>query len=130
MALCMFAAAPVFLYLWDGTIIGDGSDPGNIYLLYALLGALTFAPHVLTSLCARSLLDQSVASTSMGAVKAAGQIGGTLAGSPMGALAARQGWQVFGYYLMLASLISSACYALAYLVEREELSKRRRVPIL
>jgi sugar phosphate permease len=117
MAAFCAAAVPIALVLWPpdpGSGLADAghgpASPTHLLALFAALGAATFAPHVLTSLCARELSDADVGSTAMGLVKAVGQVGGALAGSPVAVLAVVHGWSSVG----LAAAACCAVSALAY----------------
>lgn len=88
-----------------------GASVPHLLLLFGALGAVTFAPHVLTSLCAREMSDADVGSTAMGVVKAVGQVGGALAGSPVAYVVAAHGWYAVALVLVACSAISTAAYA-------------------
>ena len=101
-------------------------NPANVYppsalqlvVLFAALGAVTFAPHVLTSLCALEVSDPDKGSTAMGVVKALGQVGGALAGSPVAAVVMLGGWYTLGLVLAVCSAVSAAAYSRLWSVSR------------
>eukprot|EP00948_MAST-09A_sp_MAST-9A-sp1_P000217 g217.t1 len=64
----------------------------RLYGMYFFLGFFAFTPHMLSGLAAREWCDSSVAQTVAGVVKLAGQIGGVLAGAPMGYFITERGW--------------------------------------
>jgi hypothetical protein len=141
MAMFCLATVPVLLTLWPADPVGPvrsgpssaalptalagalGGSPGpgsglapaasiaHLLLLFGALGAVTFAPHVLTSLCAREMSDPDVGSTAMGVVKAVGQVGGALAGSPVAYVVAAHGWYAVAQVLVACSAVSTAAYA-------------------
>ncbi len=136
MSLFCLATVPVLLVLWPGAGAGarepglgsgvgaDGGGGGggggaapppvslpHLLALFGALGATTFAPHVLTSLCAREMSDADVASTAMGVVKAVGQVGAALAGSPIAYVVTVHGWHAVAMALVACSVVSTVAYA-------------------
>ena len=63
-------------------------------LCYFLFGVFSFAPHVLIGLFARELCRPIVQSTAGGVVKFLGQVGGAMAGAPLGVVVDMYGWGV------------------------------------
>jgi sugar phosphate permease len=122
MSLFCLVSVPALMVLWpsippaaiDGDQAGGHVTATALVVMFTCLGATTFAPHVLTSLTARELSDADVASTSMGVVKAVGQLGGALAGSPLAAVVTVYGWHAVGVCLTVCCGISAAAYALLW----------------
>lgn len=123
-ALAGATAVMIGFSMWVGTAVdtrGMGADADadvaeqtsfswTTGVLFMAAGALTFCPHVLTSLTARELTPASVGSSAMGLVKGVGQIGGALAGAPMAAVAANRGWPAFFMLLALACIVACVAY--------------------
>jgi OPA family sugar phosphate sensor protein UhpC-like MFS transporter len=83
MVLFALASAPLPLaLLWvKGTIIGQET---MVPLIYCLFGFTSFAPHVLNGLASREFTAPNVQSSAGGFAKALGQLGGAMAGAPLG----------------------------------------------
>ena len=64
----------------------------SLPLLYAAAGMLASAPHVLNGLASREFAAPWAQSSAGGFTKALGQMGGAVAGAPLGRLAAAHGW--------------------------------------
>lgn len=87
------------------------SSPTLLQLNYFWLGVCAFPVHVLLGLFSREVVPPSVSSSAGGFVKMIAQIGGASAGSPLGQLQQRWGWD--GVLAALASVsLCSACAAL------------------
>lgn len=83
------------------------SSPTLLQLNYLWLGVCAFPVHVLLGLFSREVVPPSVSSSAGGFVKMIAQIGGASAGSPLGALQVRWGWDGVLTALACVSLVSA-----------------------
>jgi MFS transporter, OPA family, sugar phosphate sensor protein UhpC len=81
--------------------------------LYAAVGFLAFAPHVLNGLMTRELAPDGAGATAAGFSKSVGQVGAACAGYPVGLAAVRFGWPLVILALALAALLS--CLSVVHL---------------
>jgi sugar phosphate permease len=110
------AAAPLpllLLALGDGGGGGGGGGGGlraaAVAAVYAALGFCAFGPHVLNGLAAREYAPRAVQASAGGFSKALGQLGGTVAGYPLGLLFHSLGWRAAAAALAAAGLASGLC---------------------
>jgi hypothetical protein len=82
-----------------------------VMLIYGLIGVFSFAPHVLNGLAAREYSAPAIQSSAGGFTKALGQVGGAMAGYPLGQMVAKSGWGAF-IAVLSASALVSAMFAL------------------
>lgn len=118
-ALLSFAAAPAPLLLLlagaaprEGAGESAGSSAGREALIvasYALMGLFAFGPHVLNGLASREYADRRVQASAGGFTKALGQLGGTLAGYPLGLLLEARGWRALVLVAALAGAAAGVC---------------------
>lgn len=108
MTLFSFAAAPLPLVLVF--LSSQGGWEGGVVVTYGVLGFTLFAPHMLNGLASREWSDPRMQSTAGGFSKALGQLGGTVAGYPLGLLIDTHGWS----YVM--TVLSMLCLASAMIM--------------
>ena len=113
--LMSLAAAPLPLLLLTlggadtGDAKGESARATAVAATYFALGFCAFGPHVLNGLAARELAPHGVQATAGGFSKALGQLGGTLAGYPLGILLDRLGWHAVAVALSAAGLAAGLC---------------------
>lgn len=109
MVLFSFAAAPLPLLLLrlGADAAMDAAARGSaVVAVYAALGCTAFAPHMLNGLAAREWSHPGVQSTAGGFSKAMGQLGGTVAGLPLGMAIDTYGWQPVMTLLAVLSCVA------------------------
>jgi OPA family sugar phosphate sensor protein UhpC-like MFS transporter len=100
--VCCALLAPSLLVLLHTT------SPLVCQLTYLWLGVCAFPVHVLIGLFSREVVPPSVSSTAGGFVKMIAQIGGAMAGYPLGVLQQWLGWEGVYAFLALVACIAAA----------------------